>query len=126
MREMTCIVCPNSCTLKVEEQREEIVVTGNKCKRGREFAAAELKHPMRTVCSTVRTVFPEAPVVPVRVSAEIPKNRIFDVMREINQTVLTVRAAGGDVVIRDVLGLGVDVIATSSMLQSFAELKGEK
>lgn len=126
MREMTCIVCPNGCTLKVEEQDGEVVVAGNKCKRGMEFATAELKRPMRTICSTVRTIFPEMPVVPVRVSDEIPKSRIFDVMEEINKTVLTVRAGRGDVLIRDVLGLGVDVIVASSMLKSLAERKGEK
>ena len=72
--------------------------------------------PMRTICSTVRTDFPEAPVLPVRVSADIPKDRIFDVMREINHTVVKERVRRGDTVIQNVLGLGVDIIATSDML----------
>lgn len=117
MREIICITCPNGCTLKVEEGEGGIRVTGNKCRRGEDFALAEVRHPMRTISSTVPTVFPDFPVVPVRVTGEIPKERIFDVMDEINQVTLKVRAERGDVVISDVLGLGVDVIVTSNMLK---------
>ena len=85
MREMTCITCPNSCLLYVEQKEGKIIVTGNKCKRGEAFAAAELTHPMRTISSTVRTVYKDIPVLPVRVSEEIPKEKIFDVMKEINK-----------------------------------------
>ena len=92
-------------------------VTGNTCPRGREFAVSEMTAPKRTICSTVRTAFPDAPVLPVRVSADIPKDRIFDVMDAIRAVTVTERIARGDVVIPDVLGLGVDVIATSSLLK---------
>lgn len=115
MKELTCIVCPNGCTLFADETGDGIRVTGNQCRRGEEFAIAELTHPMRTIASTVRTVFSEMPVVPVRVSGEIPKERIFDVMRKINEVVLDTRMSRGDVVIPDVLGLGVDVILTGEM-----------
>lgn len=118
MKEMTCIVCPNGCALKAEEKEGEIRVTGNGCRRGIDFAVSELRCPMRTVCSTVRTVFPEMPVVPVRVSCEIPKDRIFNVMKEIDRVVLKDRAGRGDVLLRNVLGLGADVIVTSSMLKN--------
>ena len=73
--------------------------------------------PKRTICSTVRTAFPDAPVLPVRVSADIPKDRIFDVMDAIRTVTVSERIGRGDVVIPDVLGLGVDVIATSSLLK---------
>ncbi len=117
MREMTCITCPNGCTLQVEEKGGEIFVTGNRCKRGQAFAEAELRHPMRTICSTVRTVFPEVPVVPVRVSGEIPKEKIFDVMAEINKVRLDRSVSRGEVLIADVLGLGADIIVTSNILR---------
>lgn len=116
MRELTCITCPNGCLLQVDETESEIRVTGNACPRGETFAIAELTHPMRTICSTARTTYPETPVVPVRVSGEIPKERIFDVMKEINNIVLDRRVKRGDVLIPDVLGLGVDVIVTSDVM----------
>ena len=102
MKELTCIGCPRGCTLKIERDGDGWSVTGNTCPRGREFAVSEMTAPRRTICSTVRTAFPDAPVLPVRVSADIPKGR-------------------GDVVIPDVLGLGVDVIATSSLLKHRSE-----
>ena len=64
MGELVCIVCPNGCTLRCEERDGQLFVTGNKCARGAAFAAEELHHPMRTVCSTVRTVFAGMPVLP--------------------------------------------------------------
>lgn len=116
MKEFVCIVCPRGCTLKAECSGGEITVSGNSCKRGEKFAVDEMTHPMRTICSTVATVFPDAPVLPVRVSSEIPKEKIRDVMTEINKAVVTERINRGDTVIKNVLGLGADIIATSDIL----------
>ena len=116
--ELTCIGCPMGCPLIVTMEDGAVAsVTGNTCPRGREFAISEMTAPKRTICSTVRTAFPDAPVLPVRVSADIPKDRIFDVMDAIRTVTVSERIGRGDVVIPDVLGLGVDVIATSSLLR---------
>ena len=117
LKTLTCIVCPNGCTLTVDTSDGSFKVSGNKCPRGASFATAELTCPMRTICSTVRTVFKEAPVVPVRVSKEIPKDKIFDVMNEINKVTVDKRLGTGDIVIPDVLGLGADIIITSDLLK---------
>lgn len=117
MKELTCIGCPRGCRLEIEWTDGEYVVSGNSCPRGHDFAIGEMTAPKRTVCSTVRTTFPEAPVLPVRVSDDIPKEKIFDVMREINAVTVTERVVRGDAVIKNVLGLGVDVIATSNVLK---------
>lgn len=117
--EIVCITCPRGCTMQVTASDDDIKVSGNFCKRGAEFAKAELTNPMRTICSTVRTTFAGAPVLPCRVSADIPKDRIFDVMREINKAVVDKPIHRGDVIIPDVLGLGVDVISTSDLLLEF-------
>ena len=122
MKDMVCIVCPNGCSLHVDRVDGELVVTGNRCPRGRKFALEEIEHPMRTICSTVRTVYEDVPVVPVRVTEAIPKEMIFPVMKEIGRIRLTEPLGTGDKVIEDVLGLGVDVIITSDILK---ESKGE-
>ena len=116
MSTIVCITCPRGCTMQVTGSGDDIQVTGNFCKRGEDFAKAELTNPMRTICSTVRTTFADAPVLPCRVSADIPKDRIFDVMREINTAVVDKQLHRGDVIISNVLGLGVDVISTSDLL----------
>ncbi|MDD6807566.1 MAG: DUF1667 domain-containing protein [Oscillospiraceae bacterium] len=115
--EMVCITCPRGCTMQVEQQENAIKVIGNFCKRGEQFAVNELTMPMRTICSTVKTSFPESPVLPCRVSCDIPKDKIFDVMNEINRVVVTERISRGDVIIKNVLGLDADVISTSDLLR---------
>ena len=114
---MVCITCPRGCTLTVTQEGEQITVIGNSCKRGEQFAVNELTHPMRTICSTVKTAFPDHPVLPCRVSTDIPKDKIFDVMKEINKTTVTERIGRSDIVIPNVLGLGADIIATSDLLK---------
>lgn len=118
MKEFNCIGCPRGCLLRVEKDGDEFIVSGNTCDRGKEFAISEMTAPKRTICSTVKTVFSDVPVLPVRVSKDIPKEKIFDVMKEINAVTLTERIGRGDIIIENVLGLGVNVISTSSILKT--------
>ena len=117
MKQLVCIGCPRGCRLTIDEKDGEYIVTGNTCPRGKEFAISEMTAPKRTICSTVKTAFPDVPVLPVIVSDDIPREKIFDVMREINAVTLKERIGRGDAVIKNVLGLGVDVIATSDLLK---------
>ena len=117
MKQLVCIGCPRGCRLTIDEKDGEYIVTGNTCPRGKEFAISEMTAPKRTIYSTVKTVFSDVPVLPVRVSDDIPREKIFDVMREINAVTLKERIGRGDAVIKNVLGLGVDVIATSDLLK---------
>ena len=116
MKNLTCIVCPRGCALSVEENETGYVVSGNSCKRGEKFAVDEMTNPMRTICSTVKTVFTDVPVLPVRVSTDIPKAKILDVMSEINKITVNERITTGDAVIKNVCDTGADVIVTSNIL----------
>lgn len=117
IRELTCISCPLGCPLKVEldEQGNVVAVTGNTCKRGAEYGRLEVTAPVRMVTSTVRVVGGNAPVVPVRTQNSIPKEKIFDCMEEIRAAAVTAPVALGDVVIENVAGTGVSVIAARSV-----------
>lgn len=118
---LVCINCPRGCTMQVTQDGDTIAVTGNFCPRGEQFAHDELTCPKRTICSTVQTAFPDTPVLPCRVSAEIPKDKIFDVMNEINRITVDRRIARGDTILANVCGLGVDIIATSNLLKPAKE-----
>lgn len=118
MKELVCIVCPRGCTMQIEGEKDNITVIGNSCKRGLTFAVSEMTQPMRTICTTVKTSFSEAPVLPVRVSADIPKDKIFDVMKEINSIIVEKPVIRGDIIIKNVLDLSVDIIATSDILKN--------
>lgn len=117
MKELVCIVCPRGCRMQITEENGSLQIAGNGCKRGAAFAESEVRDPRRTICTTVRTAFPDVPALPVRVSKEIPKDRIFDVMAEINRTTVRTRLGRGDIVLEHVLGLEADVIATSNILK---------
>ena len=113
-RKLTCIVCPRGCQLVVtfDESGKISSIEGNACKRGITYAENECTHPVRTVTSTVKCE--SGRIISFKTAGTVPKEKVFEVMREIN----TVRAADeakiGDVIIENVLGLGVDVVATSN------------
>jgi CxxC motif-containing protein len=117
MREILCITCPNSCRLQVAESGGDINVTGNLCNRGIIFARTELTHPVRTLTTTVRTIFPESPVLPVRTDGEIPKGKIRELMNLLNTITVRKPLEIGTVVAENVLALGVNVIVSSNVLK---------
>lgn len=110
---MICIVCPNGCRLQVTKTGDELQVEGAQCNRGSAFALAELTQPMRSLSSTVATVFPDTPRLPVKTLAEIPKEQVWEAMRAIRAAKVTKRLRMGDVVLPGVCG--TDIIATATM-----------
>ncbi len=115
-KELLCIVCPNGCHLTVEQDGLGYKVTGNLCARGVDFAVTEMTHPTRSLTTTVRTVFADVPVLPVRTLGDIPKELIPAAMALLNNTVVKQPVACGDTVVKDLLSTGVAVIATSDLL----------
>ncbi|MCL0065741.1 DUF1667 domain-containing protein [Dehalococcoidia bacterium] len=112
---LTCIECPQGCTLEWEEQGERVVVTGHNCPQGEKYTIREVFHPARTLTSTVATAFADFPRLPVRSAGEIPLKDIFVAMETINSLYITGRLAPGDVIIPDLVGRGVALIATGDM-----------
>ena len=111
---MTCVGCPLGCTITVEYEGTEVFsVTGNTCKRGDAYGRTEIVNPTRSIHSTVKVVGGVHPVVPVKTSGPIPKTSIFDCMKEINKVVVNAPVSIGQVIIPDVLGLGIDIVATN-------------
>lgn len=110
---MTCIVCPNGCRLTVENKDGEITVNGATCKKGVDFAKAELINPMRSLTTTVATDFADFKQLPVKTNGEIPKGKMLEAMKIIKTARITKRMHLGDVVLPDVFG--VQIVATESM-----------
>ena len=113
MKELTCIICPNGCSLQIDD---DLNVTGNLCARGKQFAINELTCPKRSITSTCRTTFKDVPVVAVKSNGEINKDDVFKVIDEINKVVIDKRMKIGDVVIRNVLNSDVDIVISSNAL----------
>ncbi len=115
MAELTCIVCPRGCLLKVMENPEGYSVTGNACPRGVPYAVREMTDPRRMVSSTTRIEGAIHRRLPVKTSGDIPKGLVTKVCGEIGRLVVFAPVACGDVIIRNVLGTGADVIAARTM-----------
>ncbi|MBQ7386612.1 MAG: DUF1667 domain-containing protein [Clostridia bacterium] len=113
-RFLTCIVCPKGCPLKVTFADDGSIanIEGYTCKRGIAYAEDECTHPKRTVTSTVKLT--SGVPVAVKTTAPVPKELVFDVMREINSVRYDGSLTVGDVVIKGVCGLDVDVVATAN------------
>jgi len=116
MHEIVCIVCPNGCRIRCEAQNGEFHCSGQKCKRGVEYAAAELTRPMRSLTTSVRTVFPDSPVVSVRTDGEVEKAKLIDVVKALGQVIVDHRVKIGDIIAENVCGTGINVICTSDRL----------
>ena len=111
-RNLTCIVCPMGCQLSVEldENKRVLSVKGYTCKRGEAYAETECVAPRRTITTTVAVI--GGGVAPVKTSGTVPKELIFECMSEINKVSAARDAKIGDVIIKNILNTGVDVVLT--------------
>ena len=94
------------------ESGEVITVIGNACKRGAAYANDECTHPKRTVTSTV--MLENGKPLAVKTASAVPKELVFEVMKEINSVTAKVGTKIGDVIIENVCGSGVNVVATAN------------
>jgi CxxC motif-containing protein len=110
-------MCPLGCEviLKANDAGNVIEITGNKCKKGEKYVQDEFSHPVRALTTTVAVDGANIRRLSVRTSDYIPKDRIFDCMREIQKKKVKAPVKIGDVIIKDLLGLGVDVVATRDL-----------
>ncbi|WP_066923391.1 DUF1667 domain-containing protein [Murdochiella massiliensis] len=114
-REMVCIVCPMGCTLTIEQKSEALLVTGNRCPRGEQYAKQELTAPLRNIASTVRVHNGVLPVVPVKTDREIPKEKIFAAMALINAVEVEAPVRCGECIIPHLFGTEANIVATRDL-----------
>lgn len=114
MKELICIVCPNGCHLKVDEENG-YNVSGNQCEKGAQYAKQELLHPVRVVTTTVRIENAAHPRLPVKTDAPIAKERMMDVMALLENVIVHAPVHAGDVILPHILGTDISVIACKTM-----------
>ena len=103
--ELTCIVCPVGCTLRVEQndEGEVISVSGTTCPRGAAYGKDEVLHPVRTLTTTVRVRGGER-LLPVKTDRPIPKEKLFAAMEKVNALSVDAPVKIGDVLLPDLFG----------------------
>lgn len=117
-KNLTCIACPLGCSLEVETVLNGITsynVSGNKCPRGVDYAIKEMTNPTRMVTTTVKIKDGLLPRIPVRTSKPIPKEMIFKCMEVLNDVEISAPVKAGEVIVKNILDLNVDIISSRSM-----------
>lgn len=115
-RNLTCINCPMGCTLTIEMEGEEVIsVSGNTCPRGDAYGRKEVTNPTRIVTSTVRVTGGDADMVSVKTGQDIPKGKIFECVKALKDVEVHAPIHIGDVIVSDVAGTGVDIVATKDV-----------
>lgn len=117
IKELICVACPLGCALSVElnDKGEVLSVSGNTCPRGEKYAVDECTNPVRMLTSTVKVNGGSLPVVPVKTSKPIPKDKMFECMKVINSEVVDAPVRMGEVIICNVCDTGADIVATNEV-----------
>lgn len=118
-RLFTCISCPIGCEVEAKIEDQKIIdVKGNRCPRGEDYVKNEYFNPTRILPTTVRVKDGILPLVPVKTLKPIPKDLLEDAMVELAKVIVEAPVKMGQVVLQDILGTGVDVVATRDLKKS--------
>lgn len=117
---MICIECPKGCHLQVEINKGKASkVTGNHCPKGEQYAHCEIENPVRIVTTTVRTKGLTLSMLPVKTDKPIPRALIGEIMKHARGLCITRPLSVGAVVEANLLDLGINLVATRSVDQSY-------
>jgi len=113
VRTVTCIGCPMGCRLaaRLAADGQVEAVDGAGCGRGAVYARQECVCPTRVVTTLVRVAGSRVPLS-VKTARAVPKERIFDCLARIHGVEVVPPVRMGEVIVKDVCGTGVDVVAT--------------
>lgn len=116
IKHLTCIECPKGCRITVtDDEAGGLKADGCQCEKGERYAKSEATHPTRLVTSTVLAEGLSVKMVPVRTDRPVPRECVVDVMAEIRKVRVRQPLAAGDIVLENVLGLEVNLVATRSI-----------
>jgi CxxC motif-containing protein len=124
VKDMICIVCPKGCkmqVIKTDDSQAGYHVEGNKCFRGVDYGIKEMTNPTRVLTTTIRIADGSLNRLPVRTTGAIPKHLIMQAMDLINKVEVKAPIKVGQVVIKNILDTGEDIIASRSMYQNFQQ-----
>jgi len=72
-------------------------------------------NPTRVFATTVRVAGGKLPVCPVRSRQAVPKERLDDISREVARLTVPAPVTIGQIIVGDVCGTGVDIVATRDL-----------
>ncbi len=116
-KKIICIICPRGCEIKVKLANGKIIgIEGYTCPMGKKYVEQEVYNPKRTLMTIVRCENGELPVVSVKTTKPIPKDKLLEVSKYLAGIKVKPPIRIGDVIVRNVLGLDTDIVATRPCL----------
>lgn len=126
--ETVCIICPKGCVLSVQmdSDTQALVVKGHACPKGISYGVGEYHQPLRMLTTTLKTNSKDHPRVPVKTSETIPKTLLFEAMEVLNHITVALPVRMGDIIMKDLWGLKIDVVATMDFDVTTKKLEGRE
>ena len=119
IKKIICIECPKSCVLSADIENCRLVsVSGNECLKGEKYAVSETENPTRILTSTILAEGLSLKMLPVKTDKPMPKVSIKAAIREIRKIRINKPINIGDIIVRNFLGLQVNLIATRDLFKN--------
>lgn len=117
VNEIICIVCPLACRVSVatDDGGHILEVDGFECKKGKEYAVAEYRSPMRVLTTTIIATKSRHALLPVRTKSPIPREKLFECMDHLARVRVEPPLKSGEVIVRNIFGTGSDIITTQEL-----------
>ena len=115
-KKITCILCPIGCEILAEIKEGECrIIEGCKCKGGEEYAINEVFNPKRMLTTSILIENGVWPLVSVKSSKPIPKEKLFNVLKQIKKTTIKAPVKSGQIIIKNLENIGINIIATKTV-----------
>ena len=112
---VTCTGCPMGCQVTVTRgPGGDWQMTGAQCPRGEHHARQEMTNPVRPLTTLVPVRGSKIPLC-VKTSEPVPKSLFWDAINHIHQLDLACPIHSGDILVENLLGTGIAVIATRNL-----------
>ena len=114
---MICVACPMGCEMTATVEDGKVTgLTGHACKRGWAYAEAEVQNPTRGFHSTLKVEGGDVPLVSVKSAGPVPKAKLMACAEATRQITVTAPVAVGDILLPNVAGTGIDLVATTRVI----------
>ena len=111
-----CTVCPQGCQIEAEfTNASDIALKGFSCPRGERYAKDECLAPKRLFTSSVRADAPGRRMLPVRTKDPVAKEMLLSCAEAVRQIHVEGPVKVGEVLQKDFLGTGTDLIASMTL-----------
>ena len=116
-----CIVCPTGCSIKViGKDDKKVSFEGYTCNRGLEYAEQEFREPKRILTTTMKVENGALSLILVRTDKPLLKDKLNEALEIIAQSQIKAPIKMGDILIENILDMGINIIASRNLEKSKA------